>query len=298
MHQYFHKFSLSLVFLVIACSEDKQPRTEQVKVIADEKINSSDARSDIASIESSKSQRQNLDALARKKIMVDVNSSLEPLSHGLDPISNFKKEWGKFNHPFLSKSLTSEEFAEFFRTPQKSLREQLIDPNDKWNNDEGLRRAAVGRSALMVSIIGSDGSEVPRFPELITDMDQSRDVNEGDLLFLKCATQAMSMIEVRPKLSDSDLPAWIRLAKSPNPAYRAVALIVFVAMQSTPVHQKAFYGVYSAESDFSVGKMYMELIEAADATTAISLITQFKSRSPVASQLEELIDQNLFKLKK
>lgn len=294
------KLILLLPILTYSCSEAKKPTTTTQKSLPAQELPADKGELSADSVGSLKSKKaahlQGAEAITRKRILEDVKSSLEPLSQGADAISTIKNGWVSFTHPSLSNAVLPQEFAGFLQFPQKSLREELSNPLGKWNTDAELRRAAVGRSALMVSLIGSDGSELHRFPELMADAEQRGEVTEGDLLLLKCATQAMSLVEGRPELPDAALPNWIRLAKSPNPACRAAALIVFMAMRSIPAHQSAFYGAYDGESCLPVAKMYIELLGAADIAPAPRLITQFKSKSPAAPQLGGLIDETLAKL--
>ena len=201
------KWSFLLAFLLSACSEENKPPIALPPTTLPQGRPFAKEESPVANVDPSKSikdaQRQEEAAISRKRIMADIHSALEPLSQGADAISTIKSAWSSFNHPSLSKVISSQEFAEILQFPQKSMREELSDPSGKWNSDAGLRRAAIGRSALLVSLTGSDGSELPRFPELMTDAEKREEVTEGDLLLLKCAAHAMSLMEGRPELPNS-----------------------------------------------------------------------------------------------
>lgn len=300
MNLHFSKWNFFLLFLLYACSEEKRPTTAK-NVAPTLGTPSTVEKTIIDSVEASNSTMESrphgVDGLARKEIMEDVRSSIERLGHDDDTILTTKHALEAFTHPSLLNIKGSpKEIEEAFQSARKSLADELRDPSGMWNTDAILKRAIVGRLVLMLTFFGSDSTEIARFPELMSDVEQRVAPTEGDFLMLRIVAQAMALAESRPELPDAALAAWTRIAKSPNPACRAAALVAFEAMQTTPAQQGEFYFAYAGESCLPVAKLYIERLEVADIAPAVSLIIQFKSQSPAAPQLEGLIDETLAKL--
>jgi hypothetical protein len=293
-----YKWIVFVSLLLSSCSEEKggipDPTGEKVRKQVTEAVSNA-----TPSGSHGNSSRNDENVYSRDKIIDDVREALLRLSNGGDKISVFKNEWNSLSHPTLLIDRTSPEDIENALSPsQKSLVEELKDPSSKWSADAGLRRALGVLLSLTVALAGSDGMEFSRFPEILSDIESRATVTEGDVLLLKILVQAMALADSRPTLPDERLGDWTRIAGSLNPICRAIALVSFYSMRTTPSQQGTFYATFVGEASLPLAKVFIGVVRTADQETAARLLTQFKSKSPASPQLVELIDQALSALKR
>jgi hypothetical protein len=137
---------------------------------------------------------------------------------------------------------------------------------------------------------------VARFPQILADAAKRTEPTEEDLLTFRIVKDAVMMSKDRASLRDVDLSGWSDLASSGNVACRATALVAFKALQSTSEQQKIFYKFYLRETNLQVAKAFVEQLGGYNIPETIALLKQFKASSPLAPQLNLLIQQKLTSL--
>lgn len=216
----------------------------------------------------------------------DFSNLLGSLHEGADVIAIMHAAWISLALPSLSSEMMEKgDLKRALNKPPESLINEVRDPASKWNDDPELKRSVIGRISLMTALFGANTSAVSQFPDLIFEASERVVPTQEDLLTIRIVRQASLVMDARPPLVEDDTSSWIRLASSSNAACRAIALIAFDALQTTPEQQLAFYQCYIGEVDSEVARLFVECLANSDLVDAENLVEEFKKLSPASPEV-------------
>jgi hypothetical protein len=207
-----------------------------------------------------------------------ISKSLKELSPDSDVIKVIFAELKKFDHPELDKQATIDELATALKgISPLSLRDELSDPNSRWNEDPALKSAVIGRLALLTGIIGAAGESYPRIPELFLEYSAQHQPTAEDALTLRIVDLASTIAEQKIVVSTEEFKAWEEIASAPNVCYRRIALLLFGSLQPTNKQAEQFFSKFFSESDPHIAELYIRKVVAASALVdSKSILTKFK----------------------
>jgi hypothetical protein len=251
-------------FLVTACSKKNQPQQ-------------SSQENDTEHLELPRHQ-PNLGQPIDPHETSQISKSLKKFSPNADVIKVISSELRKFDHPDLNRQATIEELATALKGANPlGLREELGDPNSRWNKDPALKSAVIGRLALLTGIIGGAGESYPRIPELFLDRAAQNQPTAEDALTLRIVDLASTIAEQKIVVSDEDFGGWEEMAIAPSVCHRRMALILFGSLRPTNKQAEQFFSKFLSESDPYVAELYIRKVVASSALVdSKTILTKFK----------------------
>lgn len=251
-------------FFVTACSKKNQPQQSSQK-------------NDTEHPEHPRHQ-SNLDQPIDPRETSQISRSLKKFSANADVIKVISSELRKFDHPELNRQATIEELATALKGANPlGLREELGDPNSRWNKDVALKSAVIGRLALLTGIIGAAGESYPRIPELFLYRSAQNQPTAEDALTLRIVDLASTIAEQKISVSDEDFGGWEEMALSPNVCHRRMALILFSSLRPTNKQAEQFFSKFLSESDPYIAELYIRKVVASSALVdSKTILTKFK----------------------
>lgn len=264
IHKSLEKLSqvLLALFLVAACSKEKES-TQNTKKDKLDHFSDPNLKS-----------REFADVLK----ITSIGKPLENLPFNADLIEVISDELKTFDHPELHKQATREELATALKgVSPLSLRDELGDPHSRWNEDPALKRAVIGRLALLTGVIGGAGKSYLRIPELfLARASQNQPIAE-DALTLRIVDLASTIAEQKIAVSSEDFKVWEDLACAPNVCHRRIALLLFGSLRPTSEQAEQFFSKFLAESDPYIAESFITKVVASSALVdSKSILTKFK----------------------
>jgi hypothetical protein len=212
-------------------------------------------------------------------------------------MGTIRTAWESFAFPNeVNRAASQSDLHTVLQANADSLITELRQPAESSFNNDALKRAAVGRLSLLTALFGGETSAASRYPSLISEASQREIPTSEDLLMLRITRQAVMAVESPQLINAGDFPSWLETASARNPACRAAVLVAFGSMKTTPEQQESFYRAYVRESNAQIAHMTVEQIAKAAPPRAITLIQEFQSSSPHATELKPIFDQAMTSL--
>lgn len=222
----------------------------------------SDKNKDVGARPSTRSTKREVPRSSnREGITDDVQKSISRLRQGNDIIQNAKREVQSYRHVFLSEKAPEKYIKSALDIGNaKQLSDELKENTSIWVSDPQLKDVVIARLSLLTGIIGSPSEKTtPRLPELFSYQEH---VTMEDVLTLRMIEQASRISTHRVKIEDKHMKSWKGLAASPNKIYRAISLVLFDLIDSTPEQTEEFYGVFEKEQDPDVLKLVTKKVKS------------------------------------
>jgi hypothetical protein len=269
-HQVLSVLGCVLLFVTSSCSRKRQPSNLP-------KNNDDHAEAANQSLGQSPEVRE----------ATNISKSLGKFTPNADVIEVVFNESRTFDHPELHKQATMGELAAALKGESPlSLREELHDPNSRWNEDPALKGVVVGRLALLTGLIGGASESYPRIPELFLRQSHPNEPTLEDVLTLRIVDLASTISEQKVAVSSREFKAWKDLAASPNVCYRKIALLLFDSLRLTSEQAEQFFSKFLQESDTNIAEKFIaKVAKSADLVDSRSILVNFKNDAPAAKSV-------------
>lgn len=181
----------------------------------------------------------------------EIASTIASLPKLGDPLTSISRSIIEFEHEVFAEAATE---ADWPTNEEASLFEEIRDPNGPWSYDPELKRAVVGKIALLTGFIGEAEDSYADLPRMFSQGASQPAPTKGDVLLLRAVEEAAKQRRVASKASDPQLDAWNELARAQNPVYREIAIILASKLDLTEQQSKEFLSNFDKESDERVLK--------------------------------------------
>lgn len=178
----------------------------------------------------------------------DVQAAIAQLPKGGDPLGSITDALEGFDHEVFSEPAAASDWPPADGSGA-TLFEEIRDAGSLWNNDPELKRAAVGKMSLLTGFIGESEGSFGGLPRLFLEEAKRPQPTKGDVFLLRIVEQAAEQRRVRSEITDQQLTDWNDLAKSSNPVYREIAVILASKLDLSDGQAQKFLSNFDSESD-------------------------------------------------
>lgn len=224
----------------------------------------------------------------------EISKSLKNYTPNADVIEVVSRELKTFDHPELYKQAAMEELATALKGESPlSLRDELHDPNSRWNEDPTLKGAVVGRLALLTGLIGGAGESYPIIPELFLNRSHQNNPTTEDALTLRIVDLASTISEQKIAVSPGEFKVWEDLAGSPNVCHRQIALLLFGSLRPTSEQAEQFFSKYLSESDVNIAEKFITTVaKSSELVDPKAILMKFRN-TPAAKAVMPFLEAEI-----
>ncbi len=176
----------------------------------------------------------------------EIESTIASLPKLGDPLTSISRSITEFEHEVFAEAATE---ADWPTNDAASLFDEVRDPNGPWSYDPELKRAVVGKIALLTGFIGEAEESYADLPRMFSQGASQPAPTKGDVLLLRAVEEAAKQRRVASKASDRQMDAWNELARAQNPVYREIAIILASKLDLTEEQSQEFLSNFDKESD-------------------------------------------------